>query len=558
MDEATDSAPTDLLPRATPSQAYQLTSEMSPIWHAPVVPVGPIMRNNSSYSISNGQSTSTDCSQPSNIYESQSVKCEHCQRVFSSKSTFERHICTKPTSHKCSLCSKTFTRRYNLKIHVEKHYGNFQHKCVVCGSGFTKKSSLSKHILKHSAKQSTKLRGQCDICSKVFTRKYSARVHRSTHMENGLWKCPSCPSLFVNTSNLKLHMRIHSNGEHFPVAEGAAAVDIGTLSSASSQFQENEVAREEHGHHNSQETENGAPHPPLHTGGTVSVTEIIGRVEPDVPLSRNRPEDSIARLTSDPVVLASWQSKQVDSSVSSSSSSSSSNAESIVSLPMEIKRETEGGKELADQRSNYQHNASTGAVEAHNNWQSARGYAGLAGLTRWEGLFKKRRNNVGLGTALRQDVDAMAQIPNGLATSMSTHSANLSLNGSSPHAENTAFINPQILTLSTNSGTNHLPPISQSFGAVETHPSSASQAPLPVLPVQQTDSTQASGISTQLSDETKSSWRCGHCCMSFEDGLMFVVHMGCHRQGNPFTCNMCGHICEDRLAFMLHFVQGQH
>lgn len=51
---------------------------------------------------------------------------------------------------------------------------------------------------------------------------------------------------------------------------------------------------------------------------------------------------------------------------------------------------------------------------------------------------------------------------------------------------------------------------------------------------------------------------CNHCLVSFQDYIMFTVHMGCHGFDNPFRCNVCGVDCKDKLTFACHFARGQH
>nr|CAB3255960.1 zinc finger protein Pegasus [Phallusia mammillata] len=51
---------------------------------------------------------------------------------------------------------------------------------------------------------------------------------------------------------------------------------------------------------------------------------------------------------------------------------------------------------------------------------------------------------------------------------------------------------------------------------------------------------------------------CNHCLISFQDYVMFTVHMGCHGFDNPFRCNVCGTDCKDKLTFACHFARGQH
>ena len=50
----------------------------------------------------------------------------------------------------------------------------------------------------------------CAICSKIFTRKYELKAHLSRHFGLNLFLCPVCGRQFSHSSNLIRHSRIHS------------------------------------------------------------------------------------------------------------------------------------------------------------------------------------------------------------------------------------------------------------------------------------------------------------------------------------------------------------
>lgn len=52
--------------------------------------------------------------------------------------------------------------------------------------------------------------------------------------------------------------------------------------------------------------------------------------------------------------------------------------------------------------------------------------------------------------------------------------------------------------------------------------------------------------------------KCPHCDIHFSDNILFTIHMGCHGFEQPFQCNICGHICNDKYDFACHFARGQH
>ncbi|KAL8578466.1 hypothetical protein ACOMHN_028738 [Nucella lapillus] len=52
--------------------------------------------------------------------------------------------------------------------------------------------------------------------------------------------------------------------------------------------------------------------------------------------------------------------------------------------------------------------------------------------------------------------------------------------------------------------------------------------------------------------------RCLHCGISFEDEVLFSIHLGCHSHTDPFVCNVCGKKCQNKYGFYSHIMRGHH
>ncbi|XP_015595151.1 protein hunchback isoform X2 [Cephus cinctus] len=61
-------------------------------------------------------------------------------------------------------------------------------------------------------------------------------------------------------------------------------------------------------------------------------------------------------------------------------------------------------------------------------------------------------------------------------------------------------------------------------------------------------------ISVGMSNE----FTCQYCEIAFGNLVMYTVHMGYHGYKNPYTCNMCGHQCTDKVSFFLHIARSKH
>lgn len=51
---------------------------------------------------------------------------------------------------------------------------------------------------------------------------------------------------------------------------------------------------------------------------------------------------------------------------------------------------------------------------------------------------------------------------------------------------------------------------------------------------------------------------CHYCEIMFGNMIMYAVHMSCHSFDDPYTCNVCGQRCIDKLSFFLHIARSEH
>lgn len=50
--------------------------------------------------------------------------------------------------------------------------------------------------------------------------------------------------------------------------------------------------------------------------------------------------------------------------------------------------------------------------------------------------------------------------------------------------------------------------------------------------------------------------RCDYCGISFDDEVLFSIHLGCHSHTDPFKCNVCGKQCGNKYGFYSHIMRG--
>lgn len=132
--------------------------------------------------------------------------------------------------HKCPDCEKTFSRRYNLKIHryvhseqkkLEctqckqqfkhvsllrnhmriKHEGVKPYKCEKCGQGFIQNNYLQRHMLLHTSEV-------CRCCNKKFEtrREFNAHVRKVHVCPDSSKYCQKCDETFASLLDLSRHL----------------------------------------------------------------------------------------------------------------------------------------------------------------------------------------------------------------------------------------------------------------------------------------------------------------------------------------------------------------
>lgn len=108
----------------------------------------------------------------------------------------------------CPHCSKSFTRSWGLKEHLQVHMERIRNfVCLICHKAFYSRHRLQGHIQSHNPE-----RALCSICGKTFPTKKSLSHHTKTvHSDNKPYQCIVCKKQFKTNGALTMHKRIHSD-----------------------------------------------------------------------------------------------------------------------------------------------------------------------------------------------------------------------------------------------------------------------------------------------------------------------------------------------------------
>lgn len=140
--------------------------------------------------------------------------CNVCSKKFNCPSNLNRHkrIHTKE-GFKCEYCNYHFAQNNLLEIHKRIHTGELPFPCDICNKRLRSNSLLKQHkAAKHSLKLPRNKSFKCDLCEKRFVYKNSVIRHKIvTHSKKRPYKCNICEKRFKQSSDLKNHIRIHTN-----------------------------------------------------------------------------------------------------------------------------------------------------------------------------------------------------------------------------------------------------------------------------------------------------------------------------------------------------------
>ncbi|KAL7731776.1 hypothetical protein ACLKA6_016712 [Drosophila palustris] len=145
--------------------------------------------------------------------ELKSHVCEFCGKVFNSKAVLNDHRYTHKDKselpHACpeSECSRRFSSKEKLKVHLLRHAGIKNFSCPYCGMRKTTRNELKIHINYHTLERTW----PCRFCSKVCNSSGNLKMHvRTVHERARDYDCSYCEKSFAKPDTRKYHEMTHT------------------------------------------------------------------------------------------------------------------------------------------------------------------------------------------------------------------------------------------------------------------------------------------------------------------------------------------------------------
>lgn len=138
--------------------------------------------------------------------------CTICNKQFSSKQYLQRHMNFHNTKFLCNVCNKFVSSKTALQYHMETHKPeeerNYKYLCLFCGKKYFLKTNFEDHLNKHTGNRPHK----CDLCNKTFGFRSMLKKHKKfVHTSDRPFKCGFCMKGFKFMNLLKNHITVHTN-----------------------------------------------------------------------------------------------------------------------------------------------------------------------------------------------------------------------------------------------------------------------------------------------------------------------------------------------------------
>lgn len=136
--------------------------------------------------------------------------CDFCKKSFAmyDEHMWKEHNVEMPRPFECEICGRSFRVKSTFQAHTKIHHEeNRVFNCTLCPKAFFQATDLRKHIKSHSNVRSM----ICDVCGDAFKSSETLKCHMRRHTGDRPYPCKVCPRAFTTSNSLSIHQRTHTN-----------------------------------------------------------------------------------------------------------------------------------------------------------------------------------------------------------------------------------------------------------------------------------------------------------------------------------------------------------
>ncbi|XP_014359734.2 uncharacterized protein LOC106711842 [Papilio machaon] len=158
-------------------------------------------------------------------HDSKPKSCLFCSDKFVHSSSLTRHVRRTHNAHflsdkvkgkevnvPCPVCKQIYLRS-NLRAHLLIHSGKKPYPCVICNKSFTTKWNLKLHRWTHMSRSAKPFK--CHLCKGAFIRYTEYISHMNSHKSLRPYTCNYCGCQFIRKYNCQRHVREHEMAKKF-------------------------------------------------------------------------------------------------------------------------------------------------------------------------------------------------------------------------------------------------------------------------------------------------------------------------------------------------------
>ncbi|XP_012141060.2 uncharacterized protein LOC100877695 [Megachile rotundata] len=139
-------------------------------------------------------------------------QCTVCEKSFSTSYNYKQHIGTHFADQQkfhCKECKMSFAWKSTLNKHIASNHrpeGPQRFACDICKKMYSTSSQVNEHVKRDHLKERNHV---CSLCGKSFFKKYDLKIHNRIHTDERPYVCRACGKRFHHRSHIIRHERIH-------------------------------------------------------------------------------------------------------------------------------------------------------------------------------------------------------------------------------------------------------------------------------------------------------------------------------------------------------------